>query len=1102
MSSIKSSVTLFSTPKAFAGRNADLQRNAITSWTLLDPQPEIILLGDDEGAAEIAQELNLRHIPDIKRSAHGTPLVNDMFACAETNASGDLLVYINADMVLMDDFLSALDKVSDRFEQFLMIQQRWDLDFEGLIDFTDAAWRDVIRNLVWNTASLHSVSGIDYFAFRRGLWKDIPPFAVGRTAWDNWLVNHPIINGYPVVDATQDVMLVHLNHDWSHIKGGWEEAWKGEEAQHNRVLAGEDIQRSYTFHAGWRLSRGCLEQREPYAPLNQPLGEPSPNVMALFSRGIEQLQAGNIQSALTRLDAANRQHPWLPQVQYARALALAQLKRFDEARVAAWESLCVQTDNPDARKLVYQLEMQQNEPDPDESNPVPLAGNEEPTISILIPTYNRAEYIGEAVKSALEQSSPADEIIVIDDGSVDQTEEIVRRLDVDGIRYVRKEHSGAPGTRNRGVREARGDYIVWLDSDDVLMPKTVELYRNAIKETPEADVIYGNLMVTDEDLRLRDVIRYEDWYGRNHELIGRIIHEDPVPNGSTLIKRNCFERYGYYDESYKRAHDYHFWTRLARDAVFRHIDALVLKWRWHESNMSSGSVRIDTSYDIRLITDIVERYSLVELFPQLSWTGDDESLSTAIALIQVALNLIKHNGLVEAREYLVKSRTAQPTPEASELLDKIDSVLGKPMKSHDMQIRQVSEQRLRILFVVHGFLPDSAAGTELHTLWIARELKKRGHQVKVLYPAIDANKPANQINEGKYQDIDIARINIHVDGDLVHEFWNEQEGESIAEYATRFNANLVHFQHLLRISASAVEACHKRGLPTVMTSHDGWFLCEQFHFVNSKGDFCTGPETVDKCVRCFTERHSDIDFTDKIPDLFYYLAMRREYLRKTMDSIDCMIIPSEYLANCFSDYGMKPRRVEVISHGIPLLDQIPHQAGNGRIRFAYFGNIFYTKGLDILIKAFNLLDPDKAELNLYGMIADEAYYNKAMEERGAQHRVSYHGAYDHSDLPKILSCNDVAVIPSRAESFALVIQEAFSQRIPVIGPALGGVPERIEDGVNGWLFKPGDIDNLSDKLRFFLQNPDSVFSFRDNIPPVKSIADYVNDLEEVYRATC
>jgi len=221
--------TIFATCKPFEGPVADVQRNAITSWTLLQPKPDVILLGDDKGTMETALDLGCYFLPDVECTRQGTPLVSSLFELAQAESAYELLCYINADIIVMQEFADALSQVAFRFEQFLMIGQRWDVPISGPLDFS-GGWQDRLRARLSSEGRLHPVSGVDYFAFRRGLYADFPPFAVGRCGWDNALVISALAQGVPVVDATQVVQPVH--------QGLAVPTSKGEEWKANRELWG------------------------------------------------------------------------------------------------------------------------------------------------------------------------------------------------------------------------------------------------------------------------------------------------------------------------------------------------------------------------------------------------------------------------------------------------------------------------------------------------------------------------------------------------------------------------------------------------------------------------------------------------------------------------------------------------------------------------------------------------------------------------------------------------------------------------------------------------------------------------------------------------
>lgn len=228
-------LTLFAIPKAFRGHIGTIQRNAIASWTALTPRPEIILLGNDEGTAEIAQEFNLKHIPAIECNEYGTPLMSSMFEVAQQAGSGSLFAYINADIILMDDFMEALQRVP--FQRFMMTGQRWNIDFEEALDL-QSDWKTNICDRVAQTGKREGPQAMDYFVFSRDTYTDIPPFAIGRLCFDNWMLYKALSLNIPLIDATEAIAAVHQNHDYNHHPQGREWIFSGPEAQRNLQLLG------------------------------------------------------------------------------------------------------------------------------------------------------------------------------------------------------------------------------------------------------------------------------------------------------------------------------------------------------------------------------------------------------------------------------------------------------------------------------------------------------------------------------------------------------------------------------------------------------------------------------------------------------------------------------------------------------------------------------------------------------------------------------------------------------------------------------------------------------------------------------------------------
>ncbi len=244
-------LTFFTTAKAFKGHNGIIQRNALKSWTLVHPQAEVILFGDDEGAARAAEDLEIRHEPYTEKNEAGSNRMDYMFGRAQAIARNDVLCYSNCDILFLDDLCVALEQVLAAHREFLMVGRRWDTEITTPCDFANRDWQKQVREFALRSKRRRTPDWIDYFVFTRGLFADLPPLVVGRVFWDNWTVWKALDAGKPVVDASRAVLAVHQNHDYGHHPAGKAGVWYGEEAGQNYRLAG-----------GWKHLRTIADASE------------------------------------------------------------------------------------------------------------------------------------------------------------------------------------------------------------------------------------------------------------------------------------------------------------------------------------------------------------------------------------------------------------------------------------------------------------------------------------------------------------------------------------------------------------------------------------------------------------------------------------------------------------------------------------------------------------------------------------------------------------------------------------------------------------------------------------------------------------------------
>jgi hypothetical protein len=255
-------LTIFTAPKPFTNPHIRrIQRNAIQSWQALGADVEVLVLGEEDGIAQAAAELGFRWIPQVARNAAGTPTIRSLFETARRNSDSPLLAYVNADILLLPDFVEAARTVQRLCRQFLLVGQRWDLDVTQDLDFSEG-WPARLLADIERRGKLHTRGGSDYFIYPREVFTEIPDFAVGRAGWDNWMLYEARNRGWALVDATASIRIIHQNHDYSHLPGGQAHYRQPETFENIRLAGGRRVTRFTLADVEYELVNGQLQ---PYA---------------------------------------------------------------------------------------------------------------------------------------------------------------------------------------------------------------------------------------------------------------------------------------------------------------------------------------------------------------------------------------------------------------------------------------------------------------------------------------------------------------------------------------------------------------------------------------------------------------------------------------------------------------------------------------------------------------------------------------------------------------------------------------------------------------------------------------------------------------------
>lgn len=194
-----------------------------------------------------------------------------------------------------------------------------------------------------------------------------------------------------------------------------------------------------------------------------------------------------------------------------------------------------------------------------DKNPVSANCYMSPRISVVIPTYNYGHYLPTAIASVREQKWPDLEIIVVDDGSTDETPRVMEELAGDDLRYLRQPNAGAAAARNLGIRESNGEWIAFLDADDFWMPDKLAIQMGELQKHPTASFSYADVRErfvdgTESNLECEPVRK---------SLILKLLTGNAFSTPTVIVRRQCFQEVGLFDEKLRTGEDWDMWLRLA-----------------------------------------------------------------------------------------------------------------------------------------------------------------------------------------------------------------------------------------------------------------------------------------------------------------------------------------------------------------------------------------------------------------------------------------------------------------------------------------------------------------------------------------------------------
>jgi len=243
-----------------------------------------------------------------------------------------------------------------------------------------------------------------------------------------------------------------------------------------------------------------------------------------------------------------------------------------------------------------------------------------PMVSIIMPVYNGADYIGQAIESVLSQAYPNFELVIIDDGSTDNTKEVILCYNDERIRYLYQENKGVSSARNLAINKAEGQYIMPLDADDMMMPDFIAKHLAEFEKHPDVDLVYCDVLLIDGNSNPIRIMNKPEYQDRRHLIRDLLRAGHPVVPFRLGIRRSVFDKIGYYDEDLLIGEDYDMMRRFVKAGLKAHhlSEPLHLRRMCADSlSRNCSAQKAKSHFDV--IKRFIDTFAYDELFPDVAW---------------------------------------------------------------------------------------------------------------------------------------------------------------------------------------------------------------------------------------------------------------------------------------------------------------------------------------------------------------------------------------------------------------------------------------------------------------------------------------------------
>lgn len=536
---------------------------------------------------------------------------------------------------------------------------------------------------------------------------------------------------------------------------------------------------------------------------------------------------------------------------------------------------------------------------------------------------------------------------------------------------------------------------------------------------------------------------------------------------SIFLPRAIFLKSGEYDEELPSR--YSFWEfliRLGKSGIrgYRIAQPLI------NIKRNIENINLDSEADSIVKARIILKHKDIFTDIQVNWAKDTVSGVPKFDNSKIPVGVIPNN----------------------DLITKIKVVQGEQMN-----------KAKRILFVMYGW--NESGGGTIFPKNVAIELEKRGWEISVLYASVEYNysekpyslKITNEGNIKLYALYNRPATFIELENPE-REIYDPNVVEVFKRVLQEVQPSLVHFHNLHGLTLALPKIAKEFGIPTIYTPHNYYMIDPKLYMYNS-----------DLSLWQNTNLFENSEIVRQFPEKKVIYERRQELTQELLSQwFDITLAVSRRQKEILQDFAPFAQNIIVVHQASPVVDKLwrseklileSNRAVPRKIRVGYIGGVMPQKGVHILAKAAQHFLPSDIEFRIYGFVPKN--YLVQLKEIDRRNILQFQGEYKFDDLERIAGEVDVGIVSSVWEDCApLVITELNAMRLPVIASNIGGIPDFVVDGVNGFLYDYDSIDGLVSAIRYCSINLETTEKMRKNIAPYHLFADYVSHIEKIYCA--